>query len=170
MKFWDRVYIGCGCLPAVVVVVIVAILLVEYIIHENPPLAKRKQMFSVVAKGAEPLIEAINQYTTDHGRPPKSLANLNPKYERSITKPDYFSSLSVRYTEFPVIKEKIVKSDQGSANDFSALYETPWQLSIRCSVGNHDCDEFYYWPTEKYPEHIYGGQTEPVGKWFYVHG
>ena len=49
------------------------------------------------------------------------------------------------------------------------VHGTPWELRINCPTGllNHDC--LVYWPTGHYPQHLYGGITEAVGKWVYVH-
>lgn len=46
---------------------------------------------------------------------------------------------------------------------------TPWELRINCPTGLLNHDTFVYWPTEEYPQHLYGGNTEPIGRWIYVH-
>ncbi len=45
----------------------------------------------------------------------------------------------------------------------------PWELRINCPTGLLNHDIFIYWPTQKYPQHLYGGSTESVGGWAYVH-
>ncbi len=45
----------------------------------------------------------------------------------------------------------------------------PWELRINCPTGLLNHDTFVYWPTQKYPQYLYGGNTQPVGKWAYVH-
>ena len=45
----------------------------------------------------------------------------------------------------------------------------PWELRINCPTGLLNHDTFIYWPTQNYPQHLYGGKTEPVGEWAYVH-
>ncbi len=44
-----------------------------------------------------------------------------------------------------------------------------WELRINCPTGLLNHDTFVYWPTQEYPQHLYGGRTEPVGRWAYVH-
>ena len=44
-----------------------------------------------------------------------------------------------------------------------------WELRVNCSTGLLNHDAFVYWPTEKYPEYLYGGKTESIGKWVYIH-
>ncbi len=44
-----------------------------------------------------------------------------------------------------------------------------WELRINCPTGLLNHDTFVYWPTQKYPRHLYGGTTEPIGQWVYVH-
>jgi len=46
---------------------------------------------------------------------------------------------------------------------------TAWELRINCPTGLLNHDTFVYWPTEKYPRRLYGGNTESVGRWVYVH-
>lgn len=57
----------------------------------------------------------------------------------------------------------------GVPDGSQTVHGTPWELRINCPTGllNHDC--LVYWPTGKYPQHLYGGVTEPVGSWVYVH-
>jgi len=49
------------------------------------------------------------------------------------------------------------------------VHGTPWELRINCPTGLLNHDSFVYWPTGEYPEHLYGGFTESVGRWVYVH-
>ncbi|MCP3670559.1 MAG: hypothetical protein GY814_09020 [Gammaproteobacteria bacterium] len=45
----------------------------------------------------------------------------------------------------------------------------PWELRINCSTGFLNRDVFFYWPKQKYPKQIYGGDVEAVADWAYVH-
>jgi len=49
------------------------------------------------------------------------------------------------------------------------LRDSPWELRVRCSWGLMNWDVFFYWPTTNYPKYIYGGETEIIGDWAYVH-
>jgi len=49
------------------------------------------------------------------------------------------------------------------------VHGTPWELRINCPTGLLNHDAFVYWPTEKYPQRLYGGNTESIGGWVYVH-
>ncbi len=44
-----------------------------------------------------------------------------------------------------------------------------WELRINCPTGLLNHDIFIYWPTQKYPQRLYGGSTESIGGWAYVH-
>lgn len=44
-----------------------------------------------------------------------------------------------------------------------------WELRINCPTGLLNHDAFVYWPTQKYPRHLYGGYTESIGGWVYIH-
>lgn len=57
----------------------------------------------------------------------------------------------------------------GSPDGSRVLQGAPWELRVRCPTGLLNHDVFVYWPTGNYPEHLYGGTTEPIGSWVYVH-
>lgn len=57
----------------------------------------------------------------------------------------------------------------GAPDGVRVLRDAPWELRINCPRSLTERDVFFYWPTERYPEQIYGGNTELVGKWLYVH-
>ena len=49
------------------------------------------------------------------------------------------------------------------------LKQAPWELKICCLGSAFNWDVFFYWPTENYPQYIYGGNVEKIGTWAYVH-
>jgi hypothetical protein len=49
------------------------------------------------------------------------------------------------------------------------VHGAPWELRIKCATGLLNHDSFVYWPTRTYPQHLYGGRTEPIGGWVYIH-
>jgi hypothetical protein len=57
----------------------------------------------------------------------------------------------------------------GSPDGSRVVQSPPWELRINCPTGLLNHDTFVYWPTQKYPQHLYGGNTEPIGRWVYVH-
>jgi hypothetical protein len=57
----------------------------------------------------------------------------------------------------------------GPPDGSRAVQGAPWELRINCPTGLLNHDAFVYWPTGNYPEHLYGGETEPIGKWVYIH-
>ena len=113
----------------------------------------RRAAFARVAERGEVLIKAIEAYNDDKGKFPTSLDELVPEYLEQVPGtglrgfPDYRYTSTVQY---------------GS-------YETPYQLMVHCSSGFLNFDSFFYWPSQDYPEAIYGGSTERIGKWAYVH-
>jgi hypothetical protein len=62
-----------------------------------------------------------------------------------------------------------VRLTLGEPTEISTLRNTPWELRIDCSNGILNWDIFFYWPTKDYPKYIYGGNTELIGEWAYVH-
>ncbi|MFA6212237.1 MAG: hypothetical protein WCT03_24945 [Candidatus Obscuribacterales bacterium] len=116
----------------------------------------RTKQFEQLADHSRPLISAIKRFEKDHSKPPTKLDELVPLYINEIPHtgmgayPDYEYKLS---TEAP-------------GPDHLAA---PWELSVDCPVGMLNWDVFYYLPTEKYPQHDYGGYIERIKNWAYVH-
>ncbi|MGB5539052.1 MAG: hypothetical protein WBO37_03090 [Gammaproteobacteria bacterium] len=57
----------------------------------------------------------------------------------------------------------------GAPDGSRSVHGTPWELRINCPTGLLNHDSFVYWPSGEYPQHLYGGFTESVGRWVYVH-
>ena len=57
----------------------------------------------------------------------------------------------------------------GSPDGTRTLLNAEWELRVPCSLGILNWDVFFYWPRETYPDYIYGGSVERIGKWAYVH-
>jgi len=49
------------------------------------------------------------------------------------------------------------------------VHGAAWELRINCPTGLLNHDILVYWPTESYPQHLYGGNTEAIGRWVYIH-
>lgn len=62
-----------------------------------------------------------------------------------------------------------LKQFLGEPNEFIENKTSPWELRVNCGSGGLNWDVFFYWPTEDYPENIYGGYVERIGKWAYVY-
>ena len=63
----------------------------------------------------------------------------------------------------------VFESLLGSPDGSRVAQSAPWELRVNCSTGLFNHDAFVYWPTEDYPEHLYGGRTESIGSWVYIH-
>lgn len=57
----------------------------------------------------------------------------------------------------------------GSPDGVRVLRDIPWELRINCPRNLTERDILIYWPSESYPQQIYGGNTELIGNWLYVH-
>lgn len=57
----------------------------------------------------------------------------------------------------------------GTPDGGRKVENVPWELRINCSTGFLNRDVFFYWPSGKYPQRIYGGEVEAVTDWAYVH-
>lgn len=73
-------------------------------------------------------------------------------------------------TERPVGKPfSDIKKVLGSPDGSRILLDTDWELRVPCSLGVLNWDVFFYWPSEVYPQRLYGGSIEQIGGWAYVH-
>jgi len=109
----------------------------------------RMHGFTQMACRTKPLIAAIEKFEKAKGHAPDKLSELVPKFLPSVPKTGIGAYPDFLYKRF---------------ND-----ETdPWELSVLCSVGLLNFDEFYYRPSKKYVSRL-GGWIEPAGDWAYFH-
>jgi len=57
----------------------------------------------------------------------------------------------------------------GPPDGSRVVHGAAWELRINCPTGLLNHDALVYWPTESYPQHLYGGNTEAIGRWVYIH-
>lgn len=57
----------------------------------------------------------------------------------------------------------------GRPDGVRVLRDAPWELRINCPRNLTERDVLFYWPGERYPQQLYGGNTEMIGNWLYVH-
>lgn len=108
----------------------------------------REVALAEFADRSAPLIQAIERFDRDTGHAPKDLDDLVPKYIARI--PDTGLAQPDKY-DYEVMKGK-----------------HRWQLSILCSRGMLNWDEFIYRPSHDYSD-VGGGWVEPMGTWGYLH-
>ncbi|MDP3506646.1 MAG: hypothetical protein Q8T09_01525 [Candidatus Melainabacteria bacterium] len=106
-----------------------------------------------LADRSKPLIAAITHYQKDHDGPPAKLELLVPKYIDQIPNTGLGAYPDYEY----------------STPGTSLGQEASWELSVDCPAGFFKFDAFYYLPTEKYPEDVFGGYLEPIRNWAYFH-
>jgi hypothetical protein len=71
--------------------------------------------------------------------------------------------------QVPGADTNVVITLLGPPEGFRTLRDSPWELRIDCPRGMLNWDVFFYWPTQRYPNQIYGGSVERIGQWAYVH-
>tara|TARA_R110002072_G_scaffold228234_9_gene385277 strand:+ start:52949 stop:53503 length:555 start_codon:yes stop_codon:yes gene_type:complete len=109
--------------------------------------AGRMAAFGRCAENAKPLIAAIDKYLADNQKPPADLWDLVPVYLDTIP-----ATGMPRYPKW----------------DYGMAKGEPYELVVHCGslLG---FDSFVYWPSGQYPASLYGGSTERIGAWVYVH-
>jgi len=121
----------------------------------------RRATFERVAQRGEVIIQAIDTYHTQESKLPKSLNDLVPKYIDKIPGTVIRAYPNFEY-EIPQTRDTYYTEPY---KKHKALYE----LRVNCPSGGLNWDCFFYWPSQDYPDRIYGGVTEKIGKWVYVH-
>jgi hypothetical protein len=110
----------------------------------------RIEGFAHLSRAAAPILEAVDQYEREQGRPPKGLEDLvpccMPDLPRWSGRLGYLSAEESAWT----------------------LYDNPWRLVVDASFG-FGFDQFVYLPRQNYPKYMFGGSPERVGAWVYVH-
>jgi len=92
---------------------------------------------------------------------PEQWKNGSNRMQMALQLPDYANLMRISRSNL----EKILGPPEGSR----ILRDTPWELRIICPKGLTERELFIYWPTGKYPDEIYGGTTDPVDGWVYIH-
>ena len=111
---------------------------------------------------ARPLVDALERFRRDHGRYPASLAVLAPDYLRRLPSTGMLGSPDFRYA-------RADPQDHTGRGGWLAEQHAGYDLSVSCSWGFVNFDSMHYWPSGKYPERAWGGVTEKVDGWVYVH-
>ncbi|OGI11489.1 MAG: hypothetical protein A2Y40_01550 [Candidatus Margulisbacteria bacterium GWF2_35_9] len=107
----------------------------------------RKLSFSKLASRSEVLISAINKYEEATGKAPESLNNLVPDYISRIPKTGILNYPKIEYSN----------------------YERRWNLFVETPRGPLNWDLFIYFSDQIYPDYMFGGFVEKIGKWAYIH-
>ncbi len=116
----------------------------------------RKACCQFLVWRTRPLVNAISNYEKDLGRPPEKLSMLVPRYLPFIPNSLWGVYQDYEYKVNPYFGE--------------ALNPRPrWELNVLCCIHPFNWDCFFYWPTQNYPGFIYGGWTERIDDWAYVH-
>jgi hypothetical protein len=107
--------------------------------------------FELAAERAEPLIDAIESYSHDNGKPPATLDALVP---------NYLIELPAKLPPLEIVTDSQQLSEYG---------DNPWALTSLVSRWIMNWDRFIYFPDQAYPTRGFGGGLERVGAWAYVH-
>lgn len=121
----------------------------------------RRAAFERVAQRGEVIVQAIGTYQTQEGKFPESLDDLVPKYI------DKIPGTGIR--AYPKFEYEILKPHNKDYKELYKKHKALYELRVNCPSGGLNWDCFFYWPSQDYPNHIYGGVTERIGKWVYVH-
>ena len=63
----------------------------------------------------------------------------------------------------------VIEELLGAPDGSRGMHTSPWEVRTNCPTGLFSHDSLVYWPDTDYPPHLYGGVTEAIGNWVYVH-
>ena len=107
----------------------------------------RTAAFAACGERAQPLIDGLRGWAVAHGAAPASLHELVPDHLPWVP--------GTGLPGFPKF-------------DYRRMDGEAFELSVFCGSG-FDFDRFVYWSSETYPDSMYGGFVQRIGKWAYVH-
>jgi hypothetical protein len=110
----------------------------------------RVSSFGRLGEAARPIIQAISRFERERGAVPTNLRELVPAYLPALP------AWSTRLKYYAAGQSHV------------PLYDNPWILKVEAGFGL-GFDSFVYFPTQKYPSSLFGGDPERVGAWVYVH-
>lgn len=106
------------------------------------------------------IIDAITAYEHEHSSYPQNLKALIPKYIDEIP--------GTGIKGFPYFLYEIINPSERKYRVPEMGDDPIYELRVNFyRVFKWDC--FFYWPVERYPDYIYGGNVENLQKWAYVH-
>jgi hypothetical protein len=110
------------------------------------------------------VVEArVDRMPSDHGK-----TDFSPdRWKRKDSRIEMVRSLP-QHTNLIGLGTNVVLEVLGPPDGGSVLRDAPWELRIKCPSWS-GLDVFFYRPTGRYPTYIYGGDTEKIGDWAYVH-
>jgi WD40 repeat protein len=127
----------------------------------RPTFRARMWLAARVPARAQPLVEALARFRRDHGHYPASLTALVPDYLPRVPGTGLLGSPAFRYT-------RADPHDAAGQGQWLAGHGTGCDLAISCHFGLN-FDSMHYWPSGNYPRRAWGGVTEKVDGWVYVH-
>jgi hypothetical protein len=112
------------------------------------------------ARRAQPLIAALETYRADRGKYPASLSDLVPDYLHRVP-----ATGMLGYPQFSYDREARVPGRSRTRSGASPAYD----LYVDCPLLLLGFDTFHYWPSQDYPDQMWGGGVERIDGWAYVH-
>jgi hypothetical protein len=150
-KIWRIRFILWAILPIFCIVIQIGL-------YRIVPLFKHRACLKIVSQG-QTIIDTINSYKNDNGKYPDTLNALIPKYINKIPETGIRGFPFFEYELLNPAEYKYQVPEMGNKQ----IYELRVKLERLFKW-----DRVFYWPVEKYPNSIYGGDIEKIGKWAYV--
>jgi len=133
-------------------------LLIQVGLYHIMPQFKHNACRTIISRG-QVLVDAISSYQQDHDSYPDRLEALVPAY---IDKIPETGIRGFPYFEYEILNPAEYKYPIPEMGD-KPVYELRVKLERVFKW-----DRVFYWPVDKYPALIYGGDVERIGKWAYV--
>ena len=133
-------------------------LLIQVGLYHIMPQFKHNACRTIVSR-SQVLVDAISSYQRDHNSYPESLETLVPAYI------DKIPETGIR--GFPYFEYEILSPAEYKYPIPEMGNKPIWELRVKLERV-FKWDRVFYWPVDKYPALIYGGEVEKIGNWAYV--
>lgn len=117
------------------------------------------------------IVSSINEYKIKNGSYPISLNDLNitiPKTNICAFQNFTYIKSNDEADDLSEMMKKTKKNETLSINDAGSA-TGGYELTVEMPQGVLNWDVLVYWPSEKYPSHLKGGDAERFDNWIYVH-
>ena len=114
----------------------------------------------IAARRAQPIVAALEAYHADRGNYPPALSELVPDHLPRVP-----GTGMVAYPHFSYERAARVPGRSRTRSGASPAYD----LYVDCPLLILGFDTFHYWPSQDYPDEMWGGGVERVDGWAYVH-
>lgn len=130
----------------------------------------RNDKLTLAAKNAQSVITGLQAYRVEYGKYPNAIIDLIPKYLNNLPTTEMLGYPNFEYEKLEFVPGMTKKPARDDSQNKWVRFDTGgYELHILPPVSSSNFDRFIYWPKKIYPKYMYGGTSEPISDWAYIH-